>query len=93
MDRGVATNFVFGCLLRVALIVVAIGDDKSKKEHSQEWLWHKGVRGGLFAGRGHWLVVFEFTFAGYGGDDLAAVETTVLDEDFGGLQAADYYAR
>jgi hypothetical protein len=82
------------CVLRwPEITVVAMGDDKSKQEHSQEWLWHKGVRGGLFAGRGHRLAVFEFSFAGYGGDDLAAVETTVLDEDFGGLQAADYYAR
>ena len=75
-----------------AITVVAIGDDKSKKEHSQPWLWYKGVRGGLFAGRGHWLVVFEFSFAGDGGDDLAAVEATVFDEDAGGLQAADDYA-
>ena len=38
-------------------------------------------------------MIFEFSLAGYRGDDLAAVETTVLDEDSGGLQAADYYAR
>lgn len=38
-------------------------------------------------------MIFEFSLAGYRGDDLAAVETTVLDEDSGGLQPADHYAR
>jgi hypothetical protein len=67
-------------------------DEGSKKEHSQEWLCHKAMHDGLFARRGYWFVLFEFSFAGYGGDDLAAVEAAVLYEDFRGLQAADYYA-
>jgi hypothetical protein len=47
---------------------------------------------GSFAGGSDWFVIFEFSLAGYGGDDLAAVEAAVLDEDFGGLQAAYYYS-
>ena len=80
------------CPRYAAIIVVAIGDDRSEKEHSQGWLWHKSVRDGLFAGRGYWLVVFEFSFAGYGGDDLAAVKAAVLYENFRGLEPAYYYA-
>jgi hypothetical protein len=57
-------------------------DEGSKKEHSQEWLCHKGMHDALFAGRGYWFVLFEFSFAGYGGDDLAAVEAAIFYEDF-----------
>jgi hypothetical protein len=64
----------------------------SKKEHSQQCLCHEAMHHALFAGRGYWFVLFEFSFAGYGGDDLAAVEAAVLYEDFRGLQAADDYA-
>ena len=46
----------------------------------------------LFAGRGDGLLVWEFTFAGDGGDDLAAVEAAIFDEDAGGVVAADDHA-
>ena len=47
----------------------------------------------LFAGRGDGLLVWEFTFAGDGGDDLAAVEAAVFDEDARGVVAADDHTR
>jgi hypothetical protein len=52
----------------------------------------RATQAALFAGRGYRFVLFEFSFAGYGGDDLAAVEAAVFDENFGGLQAAYDYA-